>query len=763
MMGVDFIQDLGVVTLLAAAAAWLCQRLHVPVVIGYLTVGILVGPHTPSLPLVTDTDRIHTLAQLGLVFLIFSIGQGLRLQRLKRVGAQLILATVLIAVLLLNASRLVGVALDWPAQQSLVLAGLLMVSSTAIIGKSLRETHTLHSHHDQTALTVTALDDLVAVVMLTVLTSLAQSGRSDTLTVLGTVVRLNSVLIGLLILALLVAPPLLRRLRHRALPEVQSLVVVGLLLVMALLSAKSGFSAALGAFLLGAIVSSTGLNPQIDRTVPGLCDLFGAVFFVAMGMLFDFSLLSQVWPLALGLFALALIGRAFAATVALLTVGQSTGDAVKSGLTLTAIGEFSLIIALVAVQGGLAPPAFYPIAVALCLLTAAITPFLIRLAPAAGDWVERRQPERMRLWIALYHRWIEQLLQRHQSGRVWRIIGQRVLQIAMWILLISGLLLLAAPFYRVAQRWLGGDWPFTDGLPILFWFAFGTLLLVPLVALWRMIEAVAMMCAEVATPSGARRSVLRPLFKTLLQVAMVGTAGLWFTSLLPNDLWDGWNLLALAIALAGISLLFWRKLIHWHSRLENELRDQLTDGPLRLLSTATNGREGPRRQELQASDVMIRAGTRAVGQPIRGMPLRDRFGCTVMAVERQGIHLPNPAPDTILFPNDMLLLVGRDADLREAEQWLNTAENGQAAKAEESVLGALGLLSLSVPLVTRHAGKPLSELDLRMHWGIQVVAIERAEGTVVSPGRSETLQPGDKLLVLGTREQVNDFAFWLST
>lgn len=762
-MGIDFIQDLGVVTLLAAAAAWLCQRLRLPVVIGYLTVGILVGPHTPSLPLVTDTDRIHTLAQLGLVFLIFSIGQGLRLQRLKRVGAPLILATVLIAVLILNASRLLGALLDWPAQQSLVLAGLLMVSSTAIIGKSLRETHTLHSHHGQTALTVTALDDLVAVVMLTVLTSLVQAGRSDTLTVLGTVVRLNAVLISLLVLALLVAPPLLRRLRHRALPEVQSLVVVGLLLVMALLSAKSGFSAALGAFLLGAIVSSTGLSPQIERTVPGLCDLFGAVFFVAMGMLFDFSLLGQVWPLALGLCAVALVGRALAATVALMSVGQSTADAVKSGLTLTAIGEFSLIIALVAVEGGLAPPAFYPIAVALCLLTAATTPFLIRLAPAAGDWVEGRQPEWMRLWVALYHRWIEQLLHRHQSGRVWRIIGPRVQQIAVWVLLISGLLLLAAPFYRGVQRWLGPDWPFTAGWPILFWFAFGAVLLVPLVALWRMIEAVAMICAEVATPSGARRSVLRPLFKTLLQVAMVGTIGLWFTSLLPGDLWGGWNLLVLAGALAGITLLLWRRLIHWHSRLENELRVQLADGPLGQLSAPTNGRQGSRHPELQASDVVIRAGTRAVGQSIRGMPLRDRFGCTVMALERQGVHLPNPAPDTVLFPNDTLLLVGRDADLRDAEEWLNTSENGQAAKAEASVLGALGLLPLSVPLVTRHAGKPLSALNLRTHWGVQVVEIERDGETLVSPGRSETLQPGDRLLVLGTPEQVDDFAFWLAT
>lgn len=763
MIGVDFIQDFGVVVLLAAGVAWLCQRIGLPVVLGYLTVGILVGPHTPSLPLVTNTDRIHTLAQLGLVFLIFSIGQGLRLQRLKRVGLPLILATVIIAILILNACRLFGATVGWPAEHSLVLAGLLMVSSTAIIGKSLRETNTLHSSHGQTALTVTALDDLVAVVMLTVLTSLVQVGRSDAVTVLGTVLRLNAVMISLIVLALLTVPPLLRQLARRALPEVQTLFVVGLLLLMALTSAKAGFSAALGAFLLGAIVASTGLSAQIERSLPGLCDVFGAVFFVAMGMLFDFTLLAEVWPLALGLFVLAVVGRAVAATVALLMVGHSTGEATKSGLALTAIGEFSLIIALVAVEGGLAPASFYPIAVALCLLTAATTPFLIRLAPAVGDWLDQRQPERMRLWIGLYHDWIEQLRQRQQSHRVWRIISPRALQIAVQILLVSGLLLLAAPLYRLAQRWLGADWPAPNGLPILFWLVFGVILLAPLVALWRMVESVAMMCAEVATPSTARRSALRPLFKTLLQAAVVGTIALWFATLLPRDVFSGWNLVLLIVILGTATIVLWRRLIHWHSRLENELRAQLADTPFGRLSTATGDRRAGGRWQFQVKDLRIRAGTRAVGRTLQEIPLRDRFACTVMAVERQGVNLSNPAPETMLFPNDTLLLVGRDEDLREAEQWLNTIENGKALQENESELGALGLLPLSVPPVSKHAGRSLSELGLRTHWGIQVVGIQRDGETLVSPGRSETLQPGDQLLVLGTPERVNELAFWLST
>lgn len=763
MIGIDFIQDFGVVVLLAAGVGWLCQKIGLPVVLGYLAVGILVGPHTPSLPLVTDTGRIQTLAQLGLVFLIFSIGQGIRLQRLKRVGFPLVLATALIAILVLNGCRLIGGLLGWPADHSLVLAALLMVSSTAIIGKSLRETHTLHSSHGQTALTVTALDDLVAVVMLTVLTSLVHLGHSNAMAILGTVVRLNAVMISLIILALLAMPPLLRLLARRALPEVQSLFVVGLLLLMALLSAKAGFSAALGAFLLGAIVSSTGLHAQTERVLPGLCEVFGPVFFVAMGMLFDFKLLVEVWPLALGLLVLAVVGRALAASLALVIVGHSPGEALKSGLALTAIGEFTLIIALAAVEGGLAPASFYPIAVALCLLTAAVTPFLIRLSPAAGEWLEENQPKRLQLWIGFYHEWIEQLRQQHHSHLVWRIISPRLLQMTVQILLVSGLLLLAMPFYHLAQRWLGRDWPVPGGLPVLFWFAFGLLLLAPMVALWRIVESLAMMCAEVATPASARRAALRPLFKTLLQGVIVGTAALWLATLLPLELLRGWNLLGMAAALVVCTGLLWRRLIWWHSRLEYELHARLDDTTSDRLSKALGQRRGLCRWRLGASDVTIRPGTRAVGQTLQALPLRDRFACTVAAVERQGCNLPNPTADTVLFPNDILLLVGRDEDLAEAEQWLNAVETGEELTENESAMDALGLLPLAVPLSSKHAGKSLSEMELPTHWGVQVVGIQRNGVTHISPGRSATLNPGDQLLVLGTPDRVNELAFWLST
>lgn len=762
MNGAEFLWDLGVVILLAATAAWLCQRWRLPSALGFLAIGLLAGPWTPFLPLVTDPEQLRSVVHLGLVFVAFSLGLGLRLRPWQRVGVPLMLGTALLAILMFHAGRILADGFGWTAGHGLLFAVILMVSSSTIVSEALRLTHSFHARHGQIALAVARLEHGVAMVLLTVLASLILAGHHGPFPVLGTVVRLNALIVSLMIVALLLAPPLLRWLTRRAPAEVQTLFVLGALLLIALLFVRTGFGAALSGFLLGAVVANTGLAAPLERTLPGLGSVSAAIFLVAAGMLFNLDLFLQSWPLALTLAGVALIGRPLAAAFALVVVGHPTGEAVKSGLSLTAIGEGALILALVAVEGGLAPASLITLTVALGLLTAAVTPLFLRLAPVAGDWVERRQPERGRLWIGFYHRWIERLLRSHPSRRIWSILGPRALQIGVQILVVSGLLVAAVPVHRLVQRSMGPDWPLAGGFTILYWLGFGVLLLAPLVATWRLIDAFAMMCAEVAAPSGTRRATLRPIFQVLLQVVLVGATGLWLATLLPSHLLSGPGAAGVILVLGVIGFGLWRRLIRWHSRLENELRAQLADSPFGWSPAHPGGLPGPRPWWSQAVDVLIRPDARAAGRTIRQLRLRERFGCTLMAIERQGIRLPNPDPDTRLFPNDQLLLVGREDALRQAEPWLNAPDDGESSECPAPGLEAIGLLPLSVPLVSRHAGTPLSDLELGSRWGVQIVEIQRDGETLVSPGRYETLQPGDRLLVLGTADQVSDLAGWLA-
>jgi CPA2 family monovalent cation:H+ antiporter-2 len=760
MGGIDLIQDLGLVMLVAAAAGWLCQRIGLPVVIGYLGAGVLISPHTHSFGVISDIERIYALAQVGLVFLIFNIGQGLNLQRVKRLGTPMILATVLIAIFVLVGCRWLGTILGWPGEHALVLAAILMVSSTAVLGRSLRNARQTNTTFGQTALSVTTLDDLVAVVMLTVLTSIVHTGGAETSAVFGTIVRMNAVIVAMLVGALLLITPLLNRV-GRTSSEVGALIIAGLLLTMALLSAKAGFSAALGAFLLGTIVSTTRKNENAERSLGALCDVFGPVFFVAMGMLLNVGTLFAAWPLVLGVLALAFVLRIIAATLALVMVGHSVVDASRSAICLTPIGEFSLILALTAVHGGIVPESFYAVAVGVCLFTAMTTPFLIRRSAQISSWIEAGQPRAMVQLIGLYHEWIENLKQRQNASILWRLAAPRVIQLGILVLFVSGLLMFASPLYLWMEKWLGPD-ALAGALPVLFWSIFLLMVVAPLVAIWRQLEALAMICAEAAIKFRPARALLRPVFETLLRGVVLSAILVWFASLVPYEALSRESLFALGAGIIIVAALFWRRLIRLHSKFEIELRAQLSESPFAADKPQLPG--WPKRNghwQMALGEVTLKKNGQGSARRIADLPLRAQFGCTIVRVERQGTMLPNPRADELLFPNDKLLILGTEENLRLAEDWLNT-HAAEVPHTAESRLADLSLGHLMVPGSSRWIGKSIGALGLRSQFGIQVVGIERGAKSLLSPGPAENLSAGDQLLVLGTPEQVSDLAVWLS-
>lgn len=347
---------------------------------------------------------------------------------------------------------------------------------------------------------------------------------------------------------------------------------------------------------------------------------------------------------------------------------------------------------------------------------------------------------------------------------MWKLTAPRMVQVASLVFFISGLLVFARPLYALAEKWLGADWPVTRGLPLVFWLAFGVLVLAPLIALWRNVEALAMICAESAAQGRAKQAVLQPLFEKLLKGAASLGIVLWLAVLIPFAAFPWWGLVLLVAACVILAVVFWRKLIRLQSRFELELRTHLADSPFtdgRLVLAGLTQSNG--RWELNLAECTIAENSRAVAQPIAGLPLRELFSCTIVSIERQDIAIPNPGADTVLFPNDKILLLGHDENLRRAESWLHAEAEAAAAKSEAPKLAEVGLEHLSVPATSRHVGKPLGELALNSLFGIQIVGIERDHRPVLGPGRSESLQPGDQLLVLGTPGQVNEMAFWLST
>jgi len=760
MPGLDFIRDLALVVAVAGVAGWLSQRVGLSVVVGYLVAGALVGPYTPSFQLVADVERVQMLSQLGLIFLIFSIGLTLSLQRLQRLGLSVALAAVIEAVAILYVCRLLGAALGWTSTQSLFLAGILMISSSAIVSKVLREQNTTHQRPGQLALGVMVVEDIVAVLMLTLLSTLVQFGGEPSARLAQTAGALGAFVVALLLVTLLLVPRLLQLLTRSASAEVRTLLVIGLLLGLSWLAARAGYSMALGAFLLGVIVASTPQKPEIERTLEGMRDLFGAVFFVAIGMLVDFRILFAAWPLVLGLTALALLLRPLVAAFGLIATGNAPRDSLRAGIALAPLGEFSFVIAQLGVTSGAVPREFYPMAVGASLLTALVAPLFMRHSEALSRRIESVLPAFARTGLAFYHAGIKRLERRQQHSVLWRLTSRRAVQTGLHVLLVSALLVASKPVYAHLRAAAGDDWLFPRGLTIVFWSAFGLLLLAPLIAIWRNVQALAMILAEAATRGPSEHRGWQRWIANGLQSVASLLVVVWLLILSPLGLSLAWASAAVLIILVLSALLLHRRLIEWHSRLEIELQTQLAtamaQGGTSALSQALHERQDD--WQLHAEEFVVPDLAACAGQRIGALALRKRFGCSIASIDRQGFMIRNPAADTTLYPQDRLLLLGTADQIDAAARELGAASTDKVAQEIEE----LGLECVQVPTDSPRAGHTLAELDPIRQVGVQVAGIQRAGRRTLTPGGTDRLEAGDELLVLGPPRQIREFRAWLA-
>lgn len=759
MAGIDFIQDLAVILVVAGVVGWVCQRVGLSAVVGFLLAGILVGPHMGPFTLVSDLGRVDTAAQVGLVFLMFGIGLRLSLRKLRKLGLSLLLAVAASAGVIFYLTRLLGVALGFGEMESVFLAGMLMVSSSAIIGKVLQETGSTHERSGQLAMGVTVLEDVVAVVMLTVLNSIIQFGGvgggpriTETIGMFGVFVVMAAVL------GLLLVPWLLRRMSIAADEELQTLGMAALLFGLAIVAQRAGYSLALGAFLLGTIVSETPHRHQIDRTFEGMRDVFSAVFFVAIGMQIDLRLLGEAWVLVLAVGAFTLVARVVAASVGLVLIGNSPKDAFRAGLALTPIGEFSFIIAQLGVTAQVVPAKFYPLAVGVSLLTTLVAPLLTRRSEAIAGWVFRREPRWARVWTDYYRSWLERLQARRKRNLLWQLSRKRFIQISVEAMLVTGLLVFSPQMLVLLEGALGRDWLFPRGPAVLFWSLLALIVLAPLVAIWRNTAALALLYAQVSTSGNPRQRRLAPLIEGAIKTMAGATIYIWLSSFMPAGGSARWLLLATALVVVVALLMLRRKLIFWHSELEVELQDVLGGGESRMAGTSTPWLQSHASWNLQVIDCVLPDLADCQGQRIADLELRSRFGCTVVGIERQGFMIPLPGPEVVLYPRDRVMLMGTGAQVTEGKRFL-TAVTGRFAEASD--FDEVSMEAVSVPVGSPLAGKTLGELSLARTHGVQVAGIDRGGRRLLNPGPDERLEARDELLLLGTPAQIGDFKVWL--
>jgi CPA2 family monovalent cation:H+ antiporter-2 len=608
---------------------------------------------------------------------------------------------------------------------------------------------------------ISVLEDVVAVVMLTVLNSLVHLGGrhgaasvpvAETLGMLAAFVALAGV--G----GLLLVPWLLRRMSISADEELQTLGIAALLFGLAFIAQRAGYSLALGAFLLGTIVAETAHRNQVERTFEGMRDIFSAVFFVAIGLQIDPHALGTEAPLIIGVTVFTLIARPLAISFALTLIGTPLKDSIRSGLAVTPIGEFSFIIAQLGVGAAVIPARFYPVAVGVSLLTTLAASFLVRYSEAMAEFAVERQPRWLMTWLRYYQGRLERIRARQSRNRVWQLTRKRFIQVGVEIVVVSGVVVFSGQMLVAFEDWVGSNWLFPHGPEVIFWTGLCLVLIGPLVAIWRNVSALSLIFAQAATMGRARSPKLATSIEAVLKAGIGVLLFVGLAMLLPTEGTARWLLLASAlIALVAIFLLR-RRLIYWHSHLEVELQTVMNSAENKMTGSSAPWLKPHEDWDLHIVDCVLPDLADVQGRKIAELDLRAKYGCSVVGIERQGFMIPVPPPEAVVYPRDRVLLMGTTTQIQLGKKALSAVSGAGGA---DSIFEEVQMQALVVPAWSRAIGKSLGTLALAQVFGVQVAGINRHGVRVLNPSAEEVLGGGDSLLVLGSQEQIRSFNEWL--
>ena len=658
------LRDFAVVLITAAIVTLVFRKLRQPAVLGYLLAGMFIGPNTPPASFIHDEHIIHTLGEFGVVMLMFSLGLHFSIRRLFEVGRSALIGATLEIILMLGLGLGIGHAFGWSNMDSLFLGAMLAMSSTTVIIKAIQELNKIRERFVGITFGILIVEDLAAVAMLALLSGVAITGQASIGGFTETLMNLTFFITVVLVLGFIGVPRLFNYIQRFRSDEMLVITALALCFGIAALAQYLGFSIALGAFAMGAIISETRQGAQVEELSTPIRDLFSAVFFVTIGMLVDFNVLREHW-LPVAVLTLTVIGgKLLSGVLGAVLAGNTLRTGLQVGFSLAQIGEFSFIIAAVGYENGATSAFLYPIAIAVSAITTFTTPYFIRSADRAADLLGS-PPESAELEAEA----LSKVTPTHLSPMqivLRRELRRALVQILLNIVLI-GALFATANALMDAFPSLGDYIPEQlGGANAALWAAVVLIAMPMLVAVFRKLQAVSMMLGETAVsndlPAPQKYALRQRISNALLTVFCLffGAAFLLMgASLLPP-----WPVLViLLLLLFALVYSLWGHFVAVYSRAQIALRETLTENAAAPVApkALTHLLAGAHLEK-----VTIPAQGAAAGKMIRELEIRQQSGASVIAIERTDGPILNPTPYEELAGGDVIYLFGTDAQCAKA-------------------------------------------------------------------------------------------------
>ena len=661
--------DLAIVMIAAGVAALLAHALNQPKILGYILAGVVIGPHTPPFSFVHDEATIRTLADLGILFLMFSLGLEFHLRRLRAVGRTALVIAVLDVTLMLYVGYQLGGWFGWGAMESLFLGAIICDSSTTVLAKLLRDLHQSQERFAHIVYATTLVEDLLAIALIAVLTGVASTGSLQGGAVMIRMGVLGIFLITVIIVGLLLVPRLLTRVVRQRNDELLVIVVLALAFGVSLLAVQLELSLALGAFLIGAISAESGLIGRVEMLVAPLRHMFTAVFLVAIGLLLQPVLMFQHLLPILGVAVVILVGKGVNCSVGSYLTGNDLGTSFRVGIAMGQVAEFAFILATLGLSLGATRPEVYQVAVGAAVLSVVANPYLIRHSEFLAERIRRLAPPGLLQTLGVYTRWIHQLRETDRDTPIRRAVRRSIRLVIINNAFIAALFLCAG--YAARHEGLLARLPSGEDVQRgLIWL--GTLLLaLPFyVASFRKIQALGMVLAEVTLPFSNQTRWARPLRALVgaLTVFLGVAAMALLTFLLGSAFLPSAPVMAALVAVVGLIMgLRWKMLVRVYAMAQGEVRDLFARGAPAALSPSMPATIGAL-LDRDVTAVVVPFESPAIGKSIPELRLRTATGASVVSIERRGDIQIHPDATYPLREGDRVLLMGSEAQIEAVRQ-----------------------------------------------------------------------------------------------
>ncbi|HEX7339737.1 MAG TPA: cation:proton antiporter [Rhodanobacteraceae bacterium] len=577
MHEIGFVGDLAIVMMVAGVTALVFHRLRQPVLLGYILAGVLIGPHTPGV-LVADPRTIDDISNLGLVLLMFTLGLEFSVRKLREVGGGVLVATVAEVSLMMWIGYGVGHAFGWGRVDCLFLGAIVSLSSTMVATRTLSEGKLEHLPFARTVVAMLVTEDVSTIIIITLLTAVAIGGTVQADMAFSVLGHLGMFVVVGMVLGLLILPRLVDYVAGFGRDELLLVLVLGICFGACLLAAKLGFSVALGAFMAGVVVAESRSAGRVVHLVEPLRDMFAALFFVAIGLRIDPALLARYIVPALIVAGVVIVGKTLTVGVGVFASGKDARTAMRTGLSMAQIGEFSFVIATLGLSMGAISNFLYPIAVTVSVICMAVSPYLVRSADGVIAGAKMVTPGPLKMLARAYSGWLQGLKPVAENAAIAAMLKRFLWHIGINVVLVIALFVLGAYINAHNWRWFTGLGIYRQMRHAIIWACALFLSLPMLIAVYRKAEALGMLLAELGIRerfageyTHAMRSVLAQLIPLVTLVGLALLVGILGSTILPSR----GVLVMLVVVGIVVALLLWRGLVKVHARLQAALRDTI--------------------------------------------------------------------------------------------------------------------------------------------------------------------------------------------